>query len=261
MTKQTMKSDKLATQQAPGALAEIPDYLRKAPGEQRLGNENVTQGDIIVPRLAICQSMSPERKQSNPKFIKGLEEGMYFNTVTKQIYGRFLRVIPAHYYKSRILWAGEKGELGGGMKCSSRDAVTGVGDPGGQCASCPFAVFGEDCNLFMNFPVLVVREDGSVDMSEIVIASFKSLGLKTAKHWNTLVNIRNADRFAGVYKLMTVEDHRESGDSFQPYVDNDGWATKEQYVTARTAYELILEWQQSGRLNVEQDGANNSEEV
>ena len=252
------KTQSLATTQS-GSLAEMPEYLRKAPGEQRLGNENVTSNDVTVPRLALCQSMSPERKKSNPKYIEGLEEGMFFNTVTKEIYGKELRFVNAHYYRSRILWAGEKGEVGGGIKCSSRDGVMGSGDPGGNCANCPLSAFGGDCNLFMNFPLLVVRKNGSVDLSEIVIASFKSLALKTGKHLNTLVNIRNADRFAGVYKLSSVEDHRESGDSFQPHIDNDGWATEAQYSAGRTAYELISGWQSAGRLNVEQESA--SEEV
>lgn len=260
MSKQTNgKKDALAAPQASSALAGMPEYLRKAPGEQRLGNENVNSSDVTVPRLVLCQSMSPERKKGNAKYIAGLEEGDWFNSVTHEVYGRELRVIPAHYYKSRILWAGEKGELGGGMKCSSLDAITGAGDPGGACAQCSFSQFGSDCNLFMNFPCLVIAKDGSVDLSKIVIASFKSLALKAGKHWNTLVNIRNADRFAGVYKITSVEDHRESGDSFQPHVDNDGWSTKSQYQAGLTAYELISNWQNAGRLNVEQDSG--SEEV
>ena len=44
----------------------------------------------------------------------------------------------------RTFWRTSFEESGGQMPpdCSSDDGITGVGDPGGECASCPFAKFG-----------------------------------------------------------------------------------------------------------------------
>jgi hypothetical protein len=234
-------------------LAEIPDYLKPKPGAARLGNENVTNDDVIVPRLALCQSNSFERKKGHAKFIEGLEEGQFFNTATKEIYGESLRVINVHYFKSRIRWNGK--EIGAGMLCRSDDGLKGVGDPGGVCAACEFSKFNTEeddsrpsCMMFMNFPCLVVSKSGAVDPAGIVIVSFKSLAIKAGKHWNTLVNIRNADRFAGVYKLSAVSDHRASGDSYQPSVENDGWVTQAQLGAAAASYDLINSWRAAGRM-------------
>jgi len=251
------KQANLAKQQPTnGALAEVPEYLRKQANEPRRGNENVAPDDVIVPRIALCQSNSFERKKSHAKYIEGLEEGDFFNTATKENYGKELRVVNVHYFKSRIRWQGEIGE---GMLCRSQDGVTGTGDPGGKCAVCEFASFRQDekdtrpaCTMFMNFPCLVIK-DGAVDLAGIAIISMKSIAIGTGKRWNTLVNIRNADRFAGVYKLTSVEDHRESGDSWQPHIENDGWVTREQALAGAQAYELIQSWRSAGRLKVEEE--------
>lgn len=49
-----------------------------------------------------------------------------------------VRTIPRAYYATSIE------DSGGGSPpdCASEDGVTGVGSPGGECATCPFAVYG-----------------------------------------------------------------------------------------------------------------------
>jgi hypothetical protein len=246
-----VKQQTALAKQNSGSLAERPDYLKRKPGQPRLGSENVTQNDIIVPRLAISQATSWELKKSHAKYIAELEQGQYFNTVTKEIYGDSIRVLAVHFYRTRIRW-GE--EMGAGFRCQSDDAVTGIGDPGGNCAACEFSQRGIEkkdgpCTLLLNFPLFVIPKSGRIDPSEILIYPMKSLAISQAKHWNSLNNIRNGDRFEGVYRLTVVEDHRESGDSFQPHIDNDtdGWATPEQLVVGRAAYDLITSWKSQGR--------------
>ena len=240
------------------SLAEMPEYLKPKPGSPRLGNENVTPEDVIVPRLQLCQSNNPELKKSHSKHIPGLEQGMFFNTATREIYGREVRLINAHYFRSRTRW--EEPTIGAPILCRSSDGVIGVGDPGIACAQCEYSKFKDEdkdtrpeCTTFMNFPSLVIGAGGAVDLTQIVVVSFKSLAIKAGKNWNTLVNIRNADRFAGVYKLTSVEDHRESGDSYQPAIENDGWATEQQYKSGRAVYEMIQALRAAGRMQVEQE--------
>lgn len=258
------KTQQITKHENGGSLAPRPAHLQRKPGQARLGSENVTQNDIIVPRLAISQSASWELKKTHAKHIEGLEEGQYFNTVTKEIYGDSIRVLPVHFYRDRIRWGEEIGE---GIRCRSEDAVTGVGDPGGNCLTCPFSmrdVKKKDgpCALHLNFPLFVIPRSGKIDPSEILIYPMKSLAITAAKHWNSLNNIRNGDRFEGVYRLTVVEDHRESGDSFQPHVENDAdsWATPEQYAVGRAAYDLITSWKQAGK-RIVAEGSEETEVV
>lgn len=267
MAKQMQQKETALARPEPAVkLAEVPEYLRKQAGEARLGNENVTQDDIVIPRLAICQSNSFERKESHAKYIEGLKEGMFFNTATKEIYGKEVVLMNVYMFASRIRWKGKK--IGEGMLCRSQNAIKGVGDPGGDCLSCEFARFGGDdsdearpgCTKFLNFPSLLIRSANYVpSLLDILIVSMKSLAITfAARPWNTLVNIRgNVDRWAGLYRLTTIEDHRESGDSWQPQVENaslqNGWVTQAQSEIGRAAYETIQEWRSAGKFVKAQD--------
>lgn len=246
-------SKQALTKQQNATSLEVPEYLKPKPGAARLGNENVTSEDVIVPRIALAQSNSFELKKSHAKYIADLEAGQFFNTATKEVYGEALRVINVHYFRSRIRWNGK--EIGAGILCRSDDGATGTGDPGGSCSACEFSKFNTEeedtrpsCMMFMNFPCLVIGSKGEVDPAGIVIFSMKSISIKVGKHWNTLVNIKNLDRFAGIYKISVVEDHRASGDSFQPNVENDGLVSESQAAAGRASYELINAWRAAGKM-------------
>ena len=55
-----------------------------------------------------------------------------------------VRGIIVAYREPRARWKDVFGASGGGVPpdCSSEDGLTGVGDPGGNCATCEFAQFG-----------------------------------------------------------------------------------------------------------------------
>ncbi len=73
-----------------GNIAEIPEYLRRAPGQGAAGFDEVEQGDLTLPRLALCQALTPQRDETEAKYIEGLEEGHYFNTLTGENYAHLL---------------------------------------------------------------------------------------------------------------------------------------------------------------------------
>jgi hypothetical protein len=76
------------TQHVPGGtLAHIPKDLQRDAGR---GTENIGAGDVRPPRVKICQSGSPERKEGNEKQIAGLQELDLFNNLSQEIYGRKL---------------------------------------------------------------------------------------------------------------------------------------------------------------------------
>mgnify|MGYP003654906449 FL=1 len=86
------------------------DLILKNAGK---GLQNVTNDDITIPRLAIVQSGSPQRKKKDEKYIEGAEEGMIFNTVTNTLYGNTIEVIPCGYRKTYVEWVPR--EDGGGL--------------------------------------------------------------------------------------------------------------------------------------------------
>ncbi len=56
-------------------------------GEQAgVGSEDITKDDFLVPFIRIIQTNSPQLQARNEKHIKDSKAGMFFNTVTNQLY-------------------------------------------------------------------------------------------------------------------------------------------------------------------------------
>ena len=69
------------------ALALSNDKLPKhIAGDANRGNEDVGR-NVEIPRLKLLQKMSDELDKNSPNFEKDANEGDFFNTLTKEIYG------------------------------------------------------------------------------------------------------------------------------------------------------------------------------
>lgn len=94
--------------------------------EPVMGFEDEDDGDMIIPRVKIVQTLSPERKSGEAN------EGDIINSLTKdRLNGKTF--VPVFKYSSNILWK-DRSE-GGGMECWSKDGKTGnLSD--GSCKLC-----------------------------------------------------------------------------------------------------------------------------
>ncbi len=77
------------------------------------GLEKVSSDDMTIPRLAIIQSGSPQRKKKDDKYIDEADEGMVFNTVSNALYKDTFYVVPCEFEKLFIEWVPR--ESGGGL--------------------------------------------------------------------------------------------------------------------------------------------------
>jgi hypothetical protein len=245
------KNSKLMAKQDE-SMIKAPDYLQRIDSAPALGFENMDRTDMTLPRLGLCQSGSPQRKRSDPKFIDGLSEGDYFNTITHTVYGPKLNVVPLMFWKARILFRDM--EQGGGLLCQAPDNLHGVGEPGGECAKCPLSQFKNgappECLQFYNYAVLI-PQDGKLRADSLAAFSLKSTGLSVAKDWNALMRLRNTDMFAGLYELSSRETKDGAYTWFASIVENAGWVDKAAYDFAREAYASVREFAQAGSLKVD----------
>jgi hypothetical protein len=162
------------------AVEKLPDWVTS----HSTGFETVNSDDLVMPRISICQAMSPQRQKSNDRYIKGLEEGDLFNTSTGEVYDRPLRITPVLKQDARIKWEDNK-KIGSGIACFGRPAPD---VPGGVACQlngggpCKYPTVGEDdsCTKFYNFPVILHAEP-----SQPVVISFKGTGLRVARNWMT----------------------------------------------------------------------------
>ena len=71
-----------------------------------MGMENVRSEDLVIPRVKLCHSISPQRKKTHEKYIPGLEEGDIFNTLTGEVWSmdKGLLVVPCAYRLTHTEW-------------------------------------------------------------------------------------------------------------------------------------------------------------
>jgi hypothetical protein len=166
------------------------------------GLQNVNETDQLVPRLQIAAGTSKQIMKGDEKHIPGLQVGEIFNTVTKEVYGDSVAVIPVWFSKNRILF-----DKDWKIECSSPDGVKG-GKINPTCDGCEYSQWGSGandvgfaCTEFRNFAVLVVSEDGSSSLASV---SFKGTSSGTAKTWINMIDARKAKTKDGVVTQLPM---------------------------------------------------------
>lgn len=118
-----------------------------------MGFEDEEAGDMIIPRVKVVQTLSPERKE------KIAVEGDIINSLTKErLNGKTF--IPVFRFNNNIDWI-DRSE-GGGIRCIARDGKVGEKSDGtkSMCASCKRCEFdntkqGKEafpkCTKYINF--------------------------------------------------------------------------------------------------------------
>lgn len=210
----------------------LPDYMRGAVG---MGTSLIDRDDMTLPRLALCQSMTPQRKKGSANYIPGLEEGDFFNTLTGEIYEAPLKFLPINFQKSRIKF--HPLEEGGTIDCQSFNSIDG-GHYAPRCAECEHSLWskGEDgkgkpsCLLFFNY-VSKIFPKGKEPTTLMI--SMKSASIKVGKSFNTMVRMFAGNiMFSRYYELTPVIEKNNMGEFYNYSVKALEYVDKETFAAA-----------------------------
>ena len=196
------------------------DSLIKAVGK---GLENVSNDDITIPRLAVVQAGSPQRKKKDEKYIEGAEEGHIFNTVTNQLYDvEGITVIPCGYKKSYVEWVPR--ESGGGLVAIHDMKPEGTTvDP-----KTKKSFLGENQIVDTAEHFILIKND---DTWEPAILTMTSSNLGVSRKWNTLLKMKKINikgqmveppSFLYMFKLATINAENDLGSWFKYKLDEVG---------------------------------------
>lgn len=230
----------------PGAMAEVPDYLKEAMGSHR-GTEEVTTADIIIPRLEIVQSLSPCRKKDDAAYIEGAEEGGVYNTVTRQLFEDNVTVVPVYFKREYQIWRDRK--KGGGFRGAHATP---------ELAKEAMAGFPDSADLAIKDAALhfCLLDDGSGKVDQVVL-SMSSSKLKVSRKWNSLIRISGGDSFTRKYRVGVVtEKNQQNQDYFNFVITPAGFPSKELFDQAVTLYDQI----KAGRVSADRhdDGSDDA---
>jgi hypothetical protein len=219
------KKDELTTI-SKGEIEQVPEFLQSEKGSQ-LGLEQVEQGDLLLPRLGICQALSPQRRKTDSSYIEGLVEGQLFNTVTNEIYGEELEVYMLFFFRNRMKFFPI--DEGGGIDCLSANGIDGGRISPDGCSICKFSHWGNGvtkgegsndaplCTMYANFLAMTVS-----DLHPLAI-SYKSTGLKISKKFLAEVRLSNMPMFAKKYKICSTTMRDGSNEWFEKKIITMGF--------------------------------------
>jgi hypothetical protein len=184
------------------------DLIIKSAGQ---GLQNVGNDDITIPRLAIVQSGSPQRKKKDEKYIEGADEGHVFNTVSGTLYTDGLTIIPCGYKKSYVEWIPR--EKGGGLV-----AVHDYKPDSAKIDSkTKKTMLGENQLVDTAEHYVLVKNN---DSYEPAVLTMTSSNLSVSRKWNTLLKMKRMNikgqtveppSFLFEFKLSTVQAENDLG--------------------------------------------------
>jgi hypothetical protein len=209
-----MKNEELQTT-GPNGLVELPEYMR---GDESL-QLDIQPGDLKPPRLSICQSMTPQRKRTEPSYIPGLEEGDLFNVSTGEKYGAGpLRFVILHHFTTNFYFEGGK------VVCRAEGGVGCELNHGGACSHSGWrrGEKGESlkplCTKFLNFVIFLPDLPGPPS-GKLAILPFKSSGMKSGEQLLALSRAGAGQPvFTKMMALATAHTKGDQGDYFIPVV-------------------------------------------
>lgn len=245
----------------------VPAHLNEFAQMGNVGFENVHAEDRVIPRLAVAQSTSDQRKKNNPLFIEGLEEGDFFNTLTNEIYGIGpLIITPIIQWPSRIYFSkrgsGQPNLCGTKLLDEDGRLIKGPITPQG-CDLCIHSKFKTEpdekgsisppCTLFYNYGIALHGKNGEI---EPLVLSAKSMMIAPAKKLNTLVHYRvpKLPAFTMLFEIKTVGQKGKLGEFFNISVTNANPknVNAEQLASTKALYEMMS----NTNLKVDERGLN-----
>lgn len=205
----------------------IPAHVAASMGAGR-GNENVGS-EVQIPRLKLLQKMHDEVDKNHPKYVEGAEVGLFYNTLTDQVYSDTLHIISITFSSEYTVWKNR--DAGGGLLGSYPTAI--AADEAIQETGRPNDYTVSPTHRHM----LVLKDAETGKLEGPVIMDFANTKLKVSKTWNSQIGLKGGDRFAGLWTMKAVPASNDKGSWLNLDVSFAGWTKEEDYQFAEALYE------------------------
>lgn len=197
-----------------------------------MGFEDEDAGDVIIPRVKVIQTLSPERKD------KIAEEGDIINSLTKErLNGKVF--IPVFKFNNNVWWK-DRSE-GGGINCIARDGKVGTrsDDTTMMCAACKRCEFNNSkqgkealptCTKYINFFGFFEGERMPI------ILSFSKTSYNEGKKLYSLAKVTMQNMFNFGYKLTEKLMAKGGNEWYVPVMTAAGPSSEEDRAFAASLF-------------------------
>lgn len=233
---------KAVTKKEEAALPIPMEELEALSGQ---GFEEADKDSYAIPFLRILQPTSPQVDEEGPAYVDGAKPGLFFNTVTGEIYGKEIQVIPIHYARDFVEW---KPNREGYVKSHGNDPrildrVVQIDDKNNSIL--------DNGNIIQDTRNHFVLLADNLGLGPIIM-SMNSTGIRHSKKWMSLMNAlripgsdKGAPMFAGVWGINTVRNSNDDGtwhqigDRNMTAVEFKNWVDKNQLEAAQEFRALV----------------------
>ena len=226
--------------------AALPVAVEELEAMSGYGFEDADRDAYAIPFIRLLQTNSPQCNPDEAAYIDGARAGMFFNTVTGQLYGKEINVIPVHYGRDFVEWQPNRGGFvaAHGPDPSILDRVVEIDD--------------KNNSILQNGNIIQDTRNHFVLLADApeagpIIVSLNSTGIRHSKKWMSLLgnlilpnSTKKAPMFAGVWKISSIQNENDEGKWYQignksaTCVEFIGWVSKPQLEAAKAARELII---------------------
>jgi len=208
------------------------------------GSERFGASDIKIPFIKIITKGSPESEEQNPAYIPGCKNGVFLNTLTKEIYGPTLEVIVVDYEKLWICWGPNRGGFKGRHKPGTIEVVGSQFDEDGMRDM--------DGNKVVETMTYYVLIKDHLDAG-LAILPLSSTGIGHAQTWNSYILMTKLDSgkrcptFGAYWKLELQYNTNPSGSwhtigaNKKTAVEMTRFITKEEYLLSVEPAKKMIE--------------------
>jgi hypothetical protein len=216
-----------------------PLFVQEAPAwaqsKEARGSENVTNADMVLPRLEIVQALSPI-KDENPD----AREGCLFNSATVAVIGDSAYIVPIFYRMEWLVWKDQN--KGGGFFGAYDSEAAAAARVREEVENGEDEEDLEVVDTPVHYCLRIVpdpKAEGGMRTEQIVISMAKTKA-KVSRKWNAMIQIAGGDRFSRVYKLSTFKDKNKQGKTFYNYVVTpQGFPPEHVYREAERVYGVL----------------------
>ena len=195
------------------------------------GFEDINGNTMAVPFVRILQKLSPQLNKQKPEYIQGAEEGDWFNSTTKEVYGPTINVVVLKFERIYIEWKPNRGGFVGYHTPENAERVA---------ADTTFGNWKtKDGNELVENYVYMILIEGH-EAEGIVVLSLSSSGIKMAREWNRLMTTHimengvRAKPYYLVWKLESDYKENEKGSWYMPKAKFVRYINDAQYALAST---------------------------
>ena len=183
--------------------------------------------DVRLPQLRLVQATTDSAS------VGDAAPGSIHDTFSGDS-AQSVQVVPLQMFKSRAYFAA--GNIGDPPVCTSPDAITGYGQPGGDCGRCPHADWrnGGRCQLRYNYLVMAVGEGADPENELPRGVMMHGTSAKIATRLNTML-LGSKFVWSNVLELSSTTEKNDRG-------QYKVWAVKRSRETTPEEQMLAFQW-------------------